>query len=94
MDDFVRHGEPLHDKAYAEDASQADIKAWNEFVLRAKLALVLHRRDTMLRKDCSVCERLEGYTDNSLTRCGECGEFKTYHYQCHWCDVLKAICHV
>ena len=91
--DFIEIGEPLHNKACYEE-SEDNEQAWLRFQREAQLELVLRGRDKKLRKDCMGCRRIWDDAEKELEECAECGDFKTYHYECHWCMVFKSICHV
>jgi ribosomal protein L32 len=94
MRDFICVGEPLKDKAFNESSVENE-NAWHHFQVDAKRALVLNGRDTKLRRDCRACTRHNWHRkDRTLTTCAECGDFKTYHTICHYCDVMMAIYHV
>lgn len=94
MRDFIRVGEPLNEKAQNEN-SDATEHAWRQFQFDAKRALVLKGKDKKLRRDCWQCTHyLWRCKDRTLTTCAECGDFKTFHKICHYCDVMMAIYHV
>ena len=75
-----------------KDADEQGAKDWRFFLLRAQAELVMSGKDRKLRDDCDECKRLKDHLDllQELAGCMECGKYQTFHYQCHYCDVIKS----
>ena len=91
---FVHEGSEIYETRNVDEdqdnQTAAWTKKWNSFRVRAMTALVLGGKDLLL-EGCRECSQSD---PEDLRDCAECGKFKTHHYECHLCSVMKGIYHI
>ena len=88
IDGFMSEGLKLAENKDTKEGA----KEWSMFITRLKGEVAFFGRDSKLRDDCDHCKALKEHVElQELDLCRECGMYKTFHYQCHYCDVMKSI---